>query len=189
MNRKEKIEKIEESLRAGLPKGDIFRALGATDDVARSIAATPGFGDRKEYSKLNNLLFAILIYTAAAKALSTTTNLFSSEFPMYLILMMLPLSLFYPLIAVYLAVGVKNFRGGAYALSGGFCLYLFFSSIQAYAKIDGGSELLVSLILNIPLFIGGILGFYLKRKLCPQLGLWGAKTTESGSYSFLEIPE
>jgi hypothetical protein len=187
MTQKE-ISSIEEKLRSGLSRGDIFRALGATDNLATQIAAVPNFGDRERYSRFNSALFVILFYTGIAQAAFPIINFLTAALPIYL-----AFSLFFPVILsaflIYSAFETRKFNGRFYGSSGLLCFYVFFSSLSAYSKSNELGEFFLWLVINFPILFGGFLSFYLKKKLCPYLGLWGAKTNGSGHYLFLDATE
>ncbi len=178
--------KTEEMLRAGTSRGDIFRTLGATDDVATQMASVPSFEDRTRYSRLNRIYFGILVYTSIAKAVFPIVNTTLNSLPLFTIIFPLFISAY----LMYGAFEVNKFHGRFYALSGFFCIYICLSSFSAYMVHSHELEsVLLMLVVNIPILFGGILGLYLKKKLCPYLGFWGAKTDRSGHYLFLRDSE
>lgn len=98
----------------------------------------------------------------------------------------LPFTLYWPLIIIYFAVNIKKFRGAFYIPSGLLCIAIFFKSASALFELRNGTlDFLLWGVFNIPLLFGAYLRFYLKNKLCPHFGYWGAKADETGKYLFL----
>ncbi len=182
MKHKEIVLKTEEMLRNGSNKEQIFRELGGTDDIARTIASIPYYEKRKQYKTQNLILVGIVFYYAAVKLLISAFNFMSVDLPVYLF----PLTLFVPACAVAFGIGIYKFRGYWYLPAGMF-------GIVALLKNLGPEMAEFNILLwgvwaaiNLPLLVGVFISFRLKKKLCPFLGFMGAKTNESGRYLFLE---
>lgn len=170
---------VESGLLEGKNKSDIFRSLGGTDDVARTVAATPYFEDRTKYAKLNWLLVGIVVYFAMMKFAITTINFIQLGLPIYVF----PMFVFMPAVALWIATQLRKYRGTFYITTGLLSIAIIlnglkFEDLQSKNLVFWG-------IINLPLLFGAFLAFFLKKRLCPHLGYMGAKTDSSGKYLFL----
>ncbi|MEA3543932.1 MAG: hypothetical protein U9R69_01780 [Thermodesulfobacteriota bacterium] len=182
MKQKEIIPKIEELLRNGLTKEQIFGELGGTDDIARSISSTPYYEKRAEYKTLNVILASMIFYYAIVNTCISGLSFISAGHPIYLF----PLIFFVPICAVIFGVGILKFRGNFYLPAGLLGISVFVKSLGPEMADFNILLWVIWSAINIPLLIAIFVSFNLKKKLCPGLGFLGAKTNKSGSYIFLK---
>lgn len=171
---------VDTGLRDGKTKADIYREFGGTDDIASAIAATPYLVDRQKYAKLNWMLVAVVVYFAVIKLVVSSINWIHLNLPLYY----LPLIIFAPAAAIWIAVQLSKFRGVFYLITGLLGLAVVIKGITPESMAS-----LVWSILHLPLVGGVFLAFFLKKRLCPYLGYLGAKTDSDGSYLFLNEKE
>ena len=181
MNNNEIFKLVESGIREGKSKSDIFRELGGTDDIARAVAATPYFAERKRYQKLNWALVAAVIYFAIIKLAFSLIGFFQSGLPIFAF----PILLFVPAVAIWIAVNLSKFRGGFYIVAGLLSLAVLINGMPITSSELNQKNVAVWAIVHIPLLLGCFLAFFLKNKLCPHLGYMGAKTDPTGKYLFL----
>jgi len=176
MKNNEMYSRIDAGLREGKSKADIYRDLGGTDDIATAVAATPYLVDQQKYAKLNWMLVAIVVYFAVIKLVVSSINLIQLNMPVY----SLPIMIFTPASAIWIAIQLRKFRGVFYLITGLMGLAVVINGISP----ESMTSLLWS-TLHMPLVGGVFLAFYLKKRLCPYLGYMGAKTDSAGKYLFL----
>jgi uncharacterized membrane protein YhaH (DUF805 family) len=128
---------IEDKLKSGLPKKDIFIGLGKTGDVATALADTPYYSDRQKYFRLNSVLVSILVYIAVYRIIISLVVILFSEVPAYLF----PLALIYPVLFFLVAVTVRRFRG--HELACALCLLFLGQSLSA--KWNGAGPVMLAL--------------------------------------------
>jgi hypothetical protein len=174
-------ESVEVLLKAGVSRKEIFQQLGGTDDLARIIALVPSFENRKKHRRENLVLIVVLVYIALMKFFTAVATVAAAGAPKYIILFAL-LQVF---LVLYLAVHVSRFRGWAYPLSGLICLYVISMSLNKTITEVQGVPLLITMLTLLPLAAGTVLGFKLKKNLCPDVGFLGAKTDTDGKYLFM----
>ena len=180
-DKKESAESVEVLLKAGVSRKEIFQQLGGTDDLARIIALVPSYENRKKYNRENLVLIVVLVYLALMKLVTSVATVASVGAPKYIILF----ALLHVFLVLYLAVHVSRFRGWAYPLSGLICLYVIMMSLNRIISEVQGVPLLVNILALLPLAAGTVLGFKLKKNLCPDVGFLGAKIDADGKYLFM----
>lgn len=176
---KEIFENIELKMREGVTKEEIFKELGAYDDLAGALAATPEFSAREKY-KIHNFVLVIAIYCYALLKLTTSILLIkNNNLPIFSYL----LTLIVPAIALVFAREIWKFKGGFYLIASllGFSVLIrsFGEGISLYTSNDW----IIWGVINFPVIIVMFLAYYLKRKLCPNLKFIGARTV-NGTYKF-----
>ena len=176
---KEILIKIEQKLREGTDKEDIFRELGGGDDLATALASTPYFSQRNAYKIHNLILVAIISFYAISKFTLSVLSFKSSNLPIYIY----PLTLFVPVVALLLAREIKKFRGGLYLVISMLSFALIVRTLGESFGTHTSSYWLIWAVIHLPVAIGGFLAYYLKRKLCPNLKFLGARS-ENGVYKF-----
>lgn len=181
MKKQDTYSLVESELLEGNKKGDIFRSLGGTDDLARTVAATPYFEDRRKYAKLNWILVAIVVYFAVVKFAITTINFVQLGLPIYIF----PTLIFIPVAALWIAEQLKKFRGTFYMTTGFFIIAIILNGMKYTAENLQTKDIIVWSVIHLPLLFGAFLAFSLKKRLCPYLGYLGAKTDSAGKYLFL----
>lgn len=172
---------IEAGLQEGRSRGDIYRELGATDDIAKLIAGTPDFIDRERYQKLNNILVGFIIFFGVTKLVFSFLGLVQLNAPWIIF----PFILFVPAIAFWLSMQIRNFRGPFYLFVGFMGFAVLIKGIPIEQEEFQQISLGLWLIFNFPLLFGAGLAFFLRKKLFPYLGMMGAKTDSLGKYLFL----
>ena len=171
--------RVEAGLGKGFSREEIFRSLGGTDDVARVVAATPHLDDRENFKMLNWVLVGIIFYFAVLKLLTSVFLLVHLGIPIYLY----PFAILIPACAVALALQIRKFRGVFYSVTGFSGLAVLCNGVDYFLKAGKHSLVFVA-VLYLPVLLGSILSFYLKKELCPTLGFLGAKTDAGGRYLF-----
>ncbi len=175
MNRKQVIKEIDEFLRRGQSKEDIFKELSQKyheeDMLAKLICMFPAKERREKYKNLNNALFYILILTALLKVLVSWPILLSvSPYAILIVLIV-------PLLNIWFATEVWKMRGYIYRILGLFAIYGIFESAEGFFK--QGAWILLDVAL---LGVIAILSFYMGSKLFPNYGFFGPKKDSNGKY-------
>jgi hypothetical protein len=170
MNKKVVLKEIEESLRNGRSKKDIFEELSRTypeeKRVVTILGTFPTYERKERYKLLNTALFSLVLLTGIEKMLSFFTLPVASIPFAWLLIFILPV------LNVCVAVGVWKTRSYIYTLIGALAL----GGIAKVGQSGGG-------IVDMA-FLGvmSILSFYISRKMFPDQGLFGPKKTPSGKY-------
>lgn len=182
MKHSELLSKVEEMLKAGFTKSEIFSELGGTDDNAKILASTPTLAQREKFKTKNQILVFIIFYFAAVKFAFSCYAFLSINAPIYL----LPITLFVPACAIALGIAIKKFRGYLYLPVGLLGFVVIARSIDVQVANFNFSVWAIWFAINLPVAYGVFLAFHLKKNLCPDWGFMGAKTNESGQYLFLQ---
>lgn len=175
-------KRIKTHLAEGASRADVFRELGGTDDVAREVASVPDCEAMEKYKKANYFLAAAVLYLGILKLLASWAR-YTEGAPTY----SFPLVLFVPSVALFFAIQIRRYHGGFYFI--GACL-LAASSLNATRQLEtvmiDAKAIILWVIMYLPVAAGAVLGFFLKKKLFPDLGYLGAKVDSSGKYHFLK---
>jgi hypothetical protein len=174
---------VESRLKEGATREEIFREVGGTDDAARIIAATPDFESRQKYAKMNWILAGIIAYFAIFKFVTSTSTYLLESVPFYIF----PTVLIIPIASIYFITQILKFRGVFYLIVGLFCIGVGLNHGRDLDSVVVGShEITAWTCIYGPMVVGALIAFYLKKKLCPDLGYLGAKTDKTGKYQFLK---
>ncbi|MCD6210052.1 MAG: hypothetical protein J7J01_04035, partial [Methanophagales archaeon] len=112
MNQKEALKIISQKLEKGQSKQEIFNELISKvkfkSDLIKYIAMVPNYEDRIKYKNLNLVLFLILCFFAISKFVIAVFMLSQVS------LIALPFAFLVPIITIWFAISVWNFRGNMY---------------------------------------------------------------------------
>ena len=170
---------IENELKTGLSKKQIFYDLGKTDDLASALAAIPYYKDREKYATLNWTLVGILACVAVYKTVVSAISFLAGSLPIYLLV----ITLVSPAIFLVLADQVRKYR--CHIVAAALCVFNLVRSLSAHYQGANLAEIVPLFFVLLLLSVGSVLGIYLKRKLCPHQGFLGARTDRNGTYLFL----
>jgi len=174
MKGKEALKIIEQRLKEGHPKSEIFSELTGKvkfrTDLLQLLAMVPEEELRKKYRNLNVLLFTLIVLVATVKIVIAFFTLLSVS------IYMVPFVIFIALVSAFFAYMVWNFRGNMYRILGLFGIAGLLKSISnfetwgSYTATDWTLELL---LVYIPGILIVILSYYIGIKVFPYYGFWG----------------
>lgn len=174
MDRKEAIKAIEQRAKEGRSKQEIFAEFTSKvkyrSDLMQYIAMVPSNEDRLRYRELNLVLFSLLIFVSVMKLLMAA--LLFSKISAYL----LPLSLLIPVITVYFAVMIWNYRGNMYRILGMLGIAGILNSLSQTKGFSSYSSLAISveILFNyLPAILIVYLAYYIGNKAFPYYNFWG----------------
>jgi len=173
--------RIAARLAEGASRAEIFRELGGTDDVAREVVSVPDPETKEKYKRANAFFATAVVYFGILKLLVSWAR-FTEGVPTYFF----PATLFVPAVAVFFAIQIRKFHGGFYFVVA--CL-LAASFLNATRELEtvmiDAKQIILWTIIYFPVAAGAVTGFFLKKKLFPNLGYLSAKVDQSGKYKFL----
>lgn len=174
MNQKEALKIISQKLEKGQSKQEIFNELISKvkfkSDLIKYIAMVPNYEDRIKYKNLNLVLFLILCFFTISKFVIAVFMLSQVS------LIALPLAFLVPIITIWFAISVWNFRGNMYRPLG---LIAIASVLKKLSNIDQFSTYTPSLVVMdaiffwIPAILVIFIAFFIGFKVFPYYGFWG----------------
>lgn len=174
ISKNELLELIDEQLKSGKSKKEIFRALtsqyGDQDRMAKLVALFPTEEDRKKYEILNSVLVYILLGLGLMKIVLVLSSTEQFTGLSYLFLLLLPA------LNILFAMEVKKMRASIYRILAVLTAMGFLRSLQhvqpdAYFLID---------VFFVIVIIG--LSLFLASKMFPNYGFTGPKKDAKGKY-------
>jgi hypothetical protein len=174
MKGKEALKIIEQRLKEGHSKGEIFSELTGKvkfrTDLLQLLAMVPEEPLRKKYRNLNILLFTLIVLVGTVKIVIAFFALLSLS--IYMVSFEIPIAL----VSAFFAYMVWNFRGYIYRILGLFAIVGFLKSIsnfEAWGSYTATDWTLEFLFVYIPGILIGIVSFYIGIKVFPYYGFWG----------------
>ncbi len=174
MNQKEALKIISQKLGTGQSKQEVFNELlpkiQFKADLIKYLAMVPNYEDKIKYRNLNLLLFLLLCFCAISKFIIALLILSNIS------LIALPFAFLVPIITIWFAVSVWNFRGNMYRLIG---ILAFvgvlkrFSNAKQFLTYTPSLIIMDAIFFWIPVMFIIFLAFYIGLKVFPYYGFWG----------------
>lgn len=174
INPKEVQKIIQEKILANIPRQEILNELSEQyydkNSISMMIASTVDPQLKKKYKSLNNILLVILVFIIISKIIEGIVLMSS------LTSFMIPFAFVIPTLLLLLIFQISKFIGTIYSFVGLMAIAGIFQSISYFPEV--GFFVIINIVLCL---IVSILSFYLKKKLFPNLGLWGLKKDKEGN--------
>lgn len=174
MNQKEALKTISQKLGTGQSKQEVFNELlpkiQFKSDLIKYLAMVPNYEDKIKYRNLNLLLFLLLCFCAISKFVIALLILSRIS------LIALPFAFLVPIITIWFAVFVWNFRGNMYRLIG---IITFagvlkrLSNIKQFLTYTPSLMIADTIFFWIPVILIIFIAFYIGLKAFPYYGFWG----------------
>lgn len=174
LNKKEVIKTIQNRIQDNVPRQEILNDLSEQyhdkTTISALIASTIDPKTKEKYKTLNNLLLGLLVLTIIAKILVGIVSL-SSLSPLLVLF-----AFVIPIITIWFAFAVLNFKGYIYNILGLLAIAGIFTTNRTI--IASGIYGIIDVV--IALSISG-LSFYLGKKMFPNYGIFGPKKDAEGN--------
>ena len=185
--RRELLSNINSRISAGEDRQSIFKDLSTKyverDWLASFIAGVPNPEDLEKINKANAFIFLSFCIYAAVHIVSSIVNLSPMIAENKKLLFVLPMTFFWPLIALWCAVQVRKYHGAWYRVAALFSLIIIFNNVRVFFEKSADIDLSLILpgIVIVMLAASSFVGFKISRSYFPHFGFWGLKK-ENGVY-------
>ena len=185
--RRELLSTIKSRINTGEDRQSIFNDLSAKyverDWLASFIAGMPNPEDLHKIKKANTFIFLSLCIYAVVHIASNILNLSPMIAENKKLLFVLPMTFFWPSIAIWCAVQVRRYHGSWYRVAGGFSIIIICNHARVFFEKSQDFEfsLIIPGIVILMLAASSIMAFRIGKTYFPHFGFWGLKK-ENGVY-------
>jgi len=174
MKQKEALKIISQKLEKGQSKQEIFKELipkvKYKTDLIKWMAMVPDHEDKVKYRNLNLVLFFLLCFVAISKVVFLLLVLSQVS------LLALPFAFLVPIITIWFALSVWNFRGNMYRPLGLIAIadiLRSFSSTNQFLTYTPSLVAMNMIFFWIPVILIIVIAFFIAFKVFPYYGFWG----------------
>ncbi|MEK6744764.1 MAG: hypothetical protein AABZ15_14205 [Nitrospirota bacterium] len=185
--RRELLENIKNRINAIESRQDIFNDLSTKyieqDWLASFIANVPNPEDIQKMKKGSSFIFITFCIYSAIHIIS----IFITMTPMIMsnkkLIFVLPMTFFWPAIAIWCALRIKAYHGASYRVAGWVAIVLSLNNLSGLFKMPAADVLswTISIIVISLLSVSSFLAFKIRKTYFPHLAFQGARK-ENGRY-------
>lgn len=185
--RRELLSSIKSRINAGEERQAIFNDLSTKyveqDWLASFIASAPNPDDIQKLKKGTSFIFISLCVYAAIHIVSIILNLSPLIAENKKLLFVLPMTFFWPAIAIWCAVQVRGCQGASYRIAGFITLILTLNILRGFfdKSVDVDLSLILPGVVMLMLAVSSFIAFKIRKSYFPHIGYFGVKK-ENGVY-------